>query len=107
MKAPRQDRLDTMDLNANMACRDAHDFADRRCVEVFEWQQDMRIRTPLPDDIRRRGIVRDTIYPGAQRRSTFEFVKAPPQGEVNLLQQIATFIRIQLISPDQPFDRSA
>ena len=45
------------------------------------------------------------VDPGPKGASAVESSQAPPERNVNLLQQVATFIRITFIRPRQPFER--
>ena len=49
--------------------------------------------------------MRDTVDPGPQRTATVKSGQALPQGDVNLLQQIASSIRVAFIRSRKPLQR--
>ena len=52
-------------------------------------------------------VVSDAINPGAQRTSLVEGGEAAPELKMNFLQQVATRLGIQLVSPRQPVECGA
>src|SRR3954454_12537708 len=61
----------------------------------------------MPDHMRRGHVVRDAIHPRAQRTITGEHFEAAPDGEVNILQEIAALVAIEFIRARQPLQRRA
>src|SRR4051812_23673929 len=61
----------------------------------------------MPDHVRRGHVVRDAIYPRTQRAIAREPFEAAPDGEVNVLQEIAALVAIEFIRARQPLERRA
>src|SRR5687768_9819914 len=58
-----------------------------------------------PKYLRRRGVVSNSVDPGPDRASAVESSKAPPERNMNLLQQVAALFRVAFVRPRQPFQR--
>ena len=50
-------------------------------------------------DLGRGGVVRDPVDPGAQGTPAVEAGQAPPQRDVNLLQQVAPAVGVSFVGP--------
>ena len=61
--------------------------------ELVETDERWCVRAP-PDDLRRRGVVRHAVDPGAKRAPPVEPGEAPPECDVNFLEEIAPPIAI-------------
>jgi hypothetical protein len=60
----------------------------------------------LAKDMRSRHVVSHAIDPGAQGTAGIEALEASPQLKVNLLEQIATFVRVSFVGAREAFERS-
>ncbi len=61
----------------------------------------------LPADIPRSHVVRDPVQPNPERAPPVELREAPPELQVDLLQQVAARFRIELIGARQTIERRA
>jgi hypothetical protein len=50
-------------------------------------------------------VVGDPVYPGPQTTTSIVGGKAPPDRDVDLLEQILPFIRIRFITPGEALER--
>ena len=60
-----------------------------------------KVQPPAAQDVRGADIVRNTVNPRSQGTLLLENPHAPPQFNVNVLQQIAALIRVSLKATDQ------
>jgi len=87
---------------------------DRLCITVI-WHRVERLeRHPLPralaamaDHMRRRHVMRDPIHPCSERASAVEAFEAPPDAQVNLLEEILSLVRVGLIRTRETPKRGA
>ena len=79
----------------------------RKILQFFQPDERLIPEAPLPQNMRSSDIVRHAIEPGAERASPIKSAEAPPQGDVNLLQQVAPQIGITLVSASQPLQRGS
>ena len=70
-------------------------------------RDDARRVGPRPKHLRDRRVVSDPVDPGPKGASAVESSKAPPERDMNLLQQVATFVRVAFVRPRQPLQRRA
>jgi hypothetical protein len=77
-------------------------------IQILRVYRDERRRSgPRPDDPRDRGVVGHAIHPRAQRAAAVIASQAPPQGDVNVLQQVASSVRVSFVAAGQPLERGA
>jgi hypothetical protein len=62
---------------------------------------------PIAQDMGRRDIVSDPIYPGSQTAAPVEGGKASPKGDMDLLEQVAPPVGIGFIAPREAAERRA
>ncbi len=80
-----------------------HGLGERMQVVVYgdqHWRSG-----PRPDHTRDRSVVGDAIHPRAQRAATVIASQASPQRDVNVLQQVASRIRIAFVAASQSLER--
>lgn len=74
--------------------------------ELIEADQRRRTR-PSPSDLRCGGVVSHAVRPGPERTTAIELGKAPPQGDVNVLQQVTSAVGVGLVCACQPLEGRA
>src|SRR5262245_24922154 len=74
-------------------------------VHLFEAHESASLGSQLFDHVRSSGAVGHAVYPCAKRASPVEGLEALPQGDVDLLQQIARFVRIGFVDFHQALKR--
>src|SRR5687768_8942831 len=66
-------------------------------IEVIESDQRPRAPAPFVHHMRRRHVVGDAINPCAQRALTIEPIEAPPEIQVDVLEQVLTLVCVELV----------
>ena len=61
----------------------------------------------LPDDVGNGGVVGDAIDPGTEGTAGVPCGKAAPEGEVNLLEEVAQMVGVGLVGASEAFEGSA
>jgi len=76
----------------------------RESLEFFQ-RYEARKDAALTDNVRRRHMVGNAVDPCPQGAAAIVPLKTPPQLEVNILAQVAAFVRIRFVGPREPFER--
>ena len=75
--------------------------------EFLQADEGMRVDAPLADHVGNGGVVGDAIDPGAQGTARVPGRKTAPEGEVNLLEEVAEVIRVGLVGTGEAFEGGA
>jgi hypothetical protein len=77
---------------------------------LLQRDQGRRVSAALADHVRGGSVVGHAVDPGTERAAPVKAIEAPPQGQMNLLQEIAALvpIRPQYVAADylSPFTSS-
>ena len=76
-------------------------------IEIIESDQRPRPLAPFVHHMGRRHVVRDAIDPCAQRALTIETIEAPPEIQVDVLEQVLALVCVELVRACEPLDCGA